>query len=73
MSEREWQPNEITGKKMQEFAEWLNSWADVEKRVPNEKANGFERGVEAGYNWAVRDVFEKLKLEYVLKEGDTDE
>lgn len=64
MTERAWTPKEITGEQMQEFAEWLNNWADVEQAVPNEKANAYERGYEAGYHKAIRDVYDWIGLDY---------
>lgn len=77
MTEGEWRPTEIVAEEMQEFAEWLNVWGDVEKRVPNEKANAYERGYEAGYHRAIKEVYDRIGLDFVQvddgkKSGDAD-
>lgn len=70
MTEQGWTPKKINGEQMQELADWLNNWADVDKAVPNEKANAYERGYEAGYHKAIRDVFDRIGLDYNHTEGD---
>lgn len=58
-----WFPEKIEGEELQNFADWLNGWADYrthdECSIEN-KITDFGKG----YNKAISDVFDKLKLDW---------
>lgn len=50
---------------LNDFANWLNSWADVEKYVRNEPEEE-RKAFRNGYEKAVGNVYDKLGLNYEL-------
>ena len=61
----EWFPKEISGKELQDFVYWLNSWGDSNKH--NESSDGNKiTEFGRGYNKAIGDIFEKLGLDFKL-------
>ena len=78
---KHWTPKSIKGKKMQEFSEWINSWADFNKHpeclddlytIGKGKKPNHVTKYGQGYNQAVNDIFRKLGLDYKYnaKRGD---
>jgi hypothetical protein len=58
-----WFPEKIGGKELQELADWLNSWADFDKHA--KASNGsYLTDFGCGYQKAIGNVVEKLKLEW---------
>ena len=58
-----WFPEKIEADELQDFADWLNSWADFNKH--SESSNGsYLTEFGKGYQKAVGDVIDKLKLEW---------
>jgi len=60
-----WFPEKIEGNELQEFAGWLNSWADYNKH--DESLNGnYITEFGKGYRKAVGDIIEKTGLDFKL-------
>jgi len=58
-----WFPEKIEGDELQEFANYLNSWADYDNHEEcsvGNKLTEFGRG----YHRAVSDIFDKLNIDW---------
>lgn len=69
-----WKPEKMEGEPLQNFAEWLNSWADFDKHPDglddffvigkNNKPNHITKFGE-GYREAISDVMTKLGFDFI--------
>lgn len=68
-----WMPLEISGQEFEDFANWLNAWGDFDKHdrcldnkyvTKKGKPNHITEFGE-GYNQAISDIFDKLKIKSV--------
>ena len=58
-----WSPEKIDADELQDFADWLNNWADFRKHKECSDGNKFTE-FGKGYNKAIGDVIEKLGLDF---------
>jgi len=70
-----WYPEKIEAEDLQDFANWLNSWGDFRRHeealdnksiilVKGEPKNNHITKFGEGYNQCIRDVMEKLNLDF---------
>lgn len=61
-----WKPSVVKGKKLQDFAHWVNAWGDMNKH-PESVVAGKRTSFGKGYKKAMSDVFDKLNLTFEKK------